>query len=193
MKENAQALQTESWTRTEVYLLRFLGTAAFLFLMVLSAQVRIPLPFTPVPMTLQTFVAPLAGGFLGAFCGTASIALYLALGLAGIPVFAQATGGMQFFYAPTAGFLFGLVIAAAMVGWARDTRKSNPVLLISLIASHLVIYACGVAGFMVNTGVTWNEAFTKAVAPFVFGDILKLVASYFVLLSFNHFRKVTKL
>lgn len=188
---NEATIQSGSWSRTEVLIIKFLGTVAFAFLTILSAQVRIPLPFTPVPMTLQTFVAPLAGGFLGAGWGSASMLLYLALGLIGGPVFAQASGGLQFLYAPTAGFVIGMILAAAIVGLARDRKKNNVVLFAALVASHVVIFVCGTLGFMVNTGAGWNEAFAKAVAPFLVGDSLKIVASYLILISYNHFRKIT--
>lgn len=190
---NETAIHPGSWSRTELLLLKFLGTAAFAVLAILSAQVRIPLPFTPVPMTLQTFVAPLAGGFLGATCGSISMLLYLAIGLAGAPVFAQASGGWQFLYAPTAGFLVGMVFAAAVVGRAKDSNKGNVMLLAALVAASILIYICGTLGFMLNTGAGWNEAFAKAVAPFLVGDTIKIAASYLLLVSYNHFRKVTHL
>lgn len=192
MKNPGQVTVDSSWSKTEIAVLRLLGTIAFTFLTVLSAQLRIPLPFTPVPMTLQTFIVPLAGGFLGTLCGTASIGLYMILGLIGMPVFAAATGGLGFFYGPTVGFLFGLVLAPAVVGWARDSRKGNLGLLIALIIAHFVIYLCGLTGFVWNTGASWSEGFAKAVAPFLPGDLLKITASYLVLLSYNHFRKIAR-
>lgn len=191
MKNTGQmTVSSGSWSKTEINVLKFLGTFAFTVLMVLAAQLRIPLWFTPVPMTLQTFVAPLAGGFLGILCGTASIGLYLVLGLIGMPVFAESTGGWGFFYGPTVGFLFGLVIAPAIVGWARDSRKGNLGLLVALIAAHMVIYACGLTGFIWNTGASWSEGFAKAIVPFLPGDVLKISASYLVLVSYNHIRKI---
>ena len=193
MKETRETVITlESWSRAERLLLRFLGTVAFMFLAMLSAQVRIPLPFTPVPMTLQTFVAPLAGGFLGAACGSISMLMYLAFGLLGAPVFAQAAGGWQFFYSPTAGFLAGMVLAAWVMGRARNAARSNLQLLAALIGSHLLIFACGILGFMMNTGAGWNDAFAKAVAPFLFGDAIKITASYLVLISYYRFRKAAR-
>ena len=170
-----------------------LGMWAFAFLTVLSAQVRIPLPFTPVPMTLQTFIVPLAGGFLGAGWGSASILLYVLLGLLGFPVFAGAATGSQMFVAPTAGFLVGFVAAAAIVGIARDRKFNNLQMLLALIVSHVVILAFGYAGFLITTNATPQEAFAKAVLPFLAGDVLKIAASYLVLFSYIKFRKATNL
>src|SRR2546427_3722173 len=84
---------------------KVIGTLAFTLLTIVSAHIRIPLPFTPVPMTLQTFVVPLAGGFLGAAFGSLSMALYLALGMIGLNVFASAAPGLSFYLSPTSGYL----------------------------------------------------------------------------------------
>jgi biotin transport system substrate-specific component len=177
------AVQARSWSKTEGIALRALGAIALACLTILGAQVRIPLPFTPVPMTLQTFVVPLAGGFLGTFWGGASMLLYLVLGLTGLNVFAAASTGLGFFLAPTAGYLIGYFFAATLVGFTRDHFRSNGILLAALILSHIVIYSCGVLGLSWNAGMTGPEAFAKGVAPFLVGDTIKIAASYLVLLS----------
>jgi len=167
--------------------LKITGTLAFVLLTILSAHVRIPLPFTPVPMTLQTFVVPLAGAFLGVYWGMASMLLYLALGFAGINVFASANAGLTFYLSPTAGYLIGYIFAAAIVGWFIDHRRRNLVLLAGLLLSHIIILACGVAGLMWNVSMTFPEAFAKGVAPFLVGDLLKIAASYPILLLVKRF------
>ena len=188
-----QSVHSGTWSRTELLLLKLLGTAAFTLLAVLSAHVRIPLPYTPVPMTLQTLIAPLVGGFLGAAFGSISMLLYVALGLLGAPVFAHATGGWQFLYAPTAGFLIGMIGAAWIMGLAHDRRMGNAGLIAMLFASNVLLFACGYLGFMWATHAGPQEAFTKAVAPFLVGDALKLTASYLALVSYNQLRKGTRL
>jgi biotin transport system substrate-specific component len=171
-------------SRTEPLILKVSGAAAFALLMILAAQIRIPLPFTPVPMTLQTFVAPLAGAFLGATWGAASMGLYLLLGLAGLQVFAAASSGIIFFSAPTAGYVLGFILAAAFVGrLTRDSFASSLRILLMLIGSHLLIFLCGVAGLCFNAGMTLQDAIAKGVLPFVVGDLLKIAASYPVLLG----------
>lgn len=193
MRESIEPILESGWSRTEILLLKILGTAAFAFLTILSAQIRIPLPFTPVPMTLQTFVAPLAGGFLGAALGSGSMLLYLALGLLGAPVFAQATGGWEFVYAPTSGFLAGMILAAFVVGLVREKTKSRGMLLAGLVTAHVLIFACGISGFMMVLNTGFQEAFAKAVAPFLLGDVLKITASFLILISYDQLRKKTNL
>src|SRR5215471_15708351 len=115
-------LKARTWSKSEKNLLYFSGAILFALLTVLSA-VRIPLPFTPVPMTLQTFVVPLAGGFLGAAWGFASMLLYLFLGLFGFASFAAASNGLAFFASPTAGYLLAYPLVAFLIG--RAQRYSN--------------------------------------------------------------------
>jgi len=181
-------VKAEEWSKSESTLLKALGAAGFAFLTILSAQIRIPLPFTPIPMTLQTFVVPLSGGFLGAFWGGASMLLYLALGILGISVFAAAGTGVAFFLAPSAGYAIGFFFAAVLVGWVRDRFRSNRSLLLALILSHIVIFACGVLGLMINAQMNLHDSLTKGATPFLIGDSLKLVASFLVLVSYKQLR-----
>jgi biotin transport system substrate-specific component len=170
-----------SWNSTEQLVFRVLGCVVFALLTTIAAHIRIPLPFTPIPMTLQTFIAPLAGGFLGAAWGAGSMLLSVALGIAGVDVFAASSNGLRFLLAPSAGYIVGFFFAAMIVGFAR--KQNNVILLLALILSHIVILACGVLGLMWNAGMSMPEAFTKGVTPFLPGDILKITASYFLLLS----------
>ena len=184
MRDEA-TFRVDGWNKAEGIALKAFGAIAFACLTILSAQIRIPLPFTPVPMTLQTFVVPLAGGFLGTLWGGASMLLYLGLGIVGLNVFASASGGLEFFLAPTAGYLVGYFFAATLVGLARDLSRSNLLLLAALVLSHIVIFVCGVVGLVWNAGMSGAEAFTKGVAPFLVGDSIKITASFLVLLSYR--------
>jgi biotin transport system substrate-specific component len=178
MNEDLVLSQSTISNRT---LTKLIGTLAFTLLTIVSAHIRIPLPFTPVPMTLQTFVVPLAGGFLGVAFGSLSMLLYLALGLLGLNVFASATPGLALYLSPTAGYLIAYVFAAAIVGAARNSRSW--LLFLAIVSSHVFIFVCGVLGLMWNASMTLPEAFAKGVAPFVVGDALKIVASFLVLIS----------
>jgi biotin transport system substrate-specific component len=188
MKEttNDYRVLSAGWSRGERILLKSLGAAAFAMLTSLAAHVRIPLPFTPVPITLQTFIVPLAGGFLGSLWGAGSMLLYMVLGLIGLDVFGAASGGFGFLVSPTAGYVAGFVLAAAIVGWIRDNYKSSVILFGALILSHVVIFVCGVAGLMINANLSLQNAIIKGVLPFMVGDTLKIFASFFVLLSYKH-------
>ncbi len=144
-----------------------------------AAQWRIVLPFTPVPITGQTFAVLLTGAALGMRAGAASQTLYLVMGMAGLPVFTDGGSGLGTFIGATGGYLIGFVAAAAVVGRLAEGRQDRtfPTALTAFLAGSFVIYACGVAGLVVNAEMSVNEAILKGVAPFVFGDLLKATAA----------------
>jgi biotin transport system substrate-specific component len=155
------------------------AVVAVALLTAVAAQIRFPLPFTPVPITGQTFVVVLGGAVLGMRAGAASQLLYLALGAVGLPVFTEASGGWQVFQGATGGYLVGFVFAAALVGWLAeqryDRRFTTAVWLFAL--GNFVIYAFGVPWLMVVTGWGLAEALAKGVLPFLVGDLLKIAAA----------------
>lgn len=160
-----------------------IGTAtavvAIALLTAVAAQVRVPLPFTPVPITGSTFAVVLGGAALGMRAGAASQLLYLALGAVGLPVFTEASGGWQVFLGATGGYLVGFVLAAALVGWLAEQRYDRRfVTAVWLFAlGNLVIYAVGVPWLMAVTGFGPGEAIAKGVVPFLAGDLLKIAAA----------------
>jgi biotin transport system substrate-specific component len=174
--------------RTESFLLNLFGAIFFALLTVLSAQIRIPLPFTPIPMTLQTFIVPLAGGFLGLRWGIASMLLYLSFGLLDVNAFAAARGA-QFVFAPSAGYLVGFVFAAALMGWSRDHKFGNGAIFAALLIANIMIFVCGMIGLMINASMSALEAWYRGVAPFLPGGAIKLAASYLTLTSYRLLRR----
>lgn len=137
----------------------------------LAAQIQVPM--WPVPMTMQTFAVLLVAATLGAKRGALSLSLYLAMGAAGLPVFASAkslTGVL-----PTAGYLVGFVAAAAVVGWlASKGFTKNPLkVALSFAIGSAVIYAFGVSGLMLALGLDLQSAITAGVIPFLVGDAAK--------------------
>ena len=135
----------------------------------LSAQVAIPLPFTPVPVTGQTFAVLLGAAALGASRATIGASLYVALGLIGVPWF-TATGGASF------GYILGFVVAALIVGrlarLGNDRTVGRTVAL--MVVGNLVIYAFGVPVLAVVTGLGPLEAVMLGAVPFLVGDAVKL-------------------
>ena len=148
-----------------------LGTAA----VALLAQVRIPLPFTPVPITGQTLGVLFIAAVLGARLGTASLGLYLAGGLAGLPFFTGGASGLAHLTSPTGGFLAGFLAAALVVGalaergWTRSWQKTAALFALG----SLVIYVCGAAYLSIFTGL--RQALLIGVLPFLPGDLLKAI------------------
>jgi biotin transport system substrate-specific component len=140
-----------------------------------SASVRIPLPFTPVPVTLQTGVVLLAGLLLGGPLAGAGIVGYLVLGAAGAPVFAGATGGAAALAGPTGGYLVGFAVAAAFLGAVSRRRPLGlPALLAVLVLADALVFACGVAWLGVQCGGGARRLLDIGVAPFLPGEALKI-------------------
>lgn len=146
------------------------------------AQVKIPLPFTPVPLTGQTFAVLLAGAVLGSNRAAASMALYIALGVSGLPVFAGGASGMAYLSGPTLGYLIGFVLAAYVIGLLaeRGLERSVRTSLIPFLAGTLIIYICGVTWLTILLG-SLGKAVAAGLLPFLIGDTLKLIAASLVL------------
>lgn len=164
------ASRTLALSPSRLWALRLAGAIAVAGLMTAAAHVRVPLPFTPVPVTLQTGVALLAGATLGPAVGVAALALYLAAGWAGLPVF---TTGAQM--GLTAGYLLGFLPAAALAGLAA--RRGWLTLLAAMVVGDALILLLGSAGLCVMSGLSPLAALTAGALPFVFGDLFKLVAA----------------
>lgn len=153
----------------------------------LAAQVRIPLPFTPVPITMQTFAVLLAGVVLGARYGGLSQLLYGGLGVAGVPWFQSLGAGLGHLLGPTGGYLVGFVAAAAFVGLVVDrfpVARRLPVLLgVLAVANGLLLYGFGASwlylwsNLLAGDAVGVRETLAMGVAPFLAGDAVKLVAA----------------
>lgn len=148
----------------------------------LAAQIAIPM--VPVPITGQTFAVLLVGSVLGANRGAISMALYLALGALGLPVFTGAANLATKLAAGTAtmGYLVGFVAAAALVGFlAQQGWSKKPLgVIASFVAGNLAIYAFG-AGWLANVLGSFETAITAGVLPFLIGDAIKIALAAAVL------------
>ncbi len=150
-------------------------------LVALSAQVAFPLPFSPVPVTAQTLAVLLVGALLGSVRGGISMLLYLAQGMAGLPVFAVGGAGVAYFLGPTGGYLLGFVAGAALTGLLAERgwdRRIGTTLLAMLLGTA-AIYAAGLA---------WLALFTRAenvlsvgLYPFLPGAVVKIAAAALLL------------
>jgi len=142
----------------------------------LCAQVSFHLGFTPVPITLQTFAVLLVASAYGPMLGTASLLLYLLVGIAGVPVYAEQKHGWEVFSGATGGYIVGFVLAAALTGYLAergwDRRFSTAVSV--MLTGNVVIYGCGLLWLHHSLGVNWPDALEFGLYPFVPGDIVKL-------------------
>jgi biotin transport system substrate-specific component len=142
----------------------------------LAAQVSIKLGFTPVPLTGQTFAVLLVGAALGSTRGALSLLLYLVVGIAGVPVYADHRHGWSVFSGATGGYIVGFVVAAALTGWLaeRSWDKRFASSISAMLTGSVVIYICGVAWLHHYLGVNWSTTLDDGLYPFVPGDMLKV-------------------
>lgn len=149
--------------------------AAGALLVAATAQIIIPLPFTPVPITGQTFGVLLVGAALGPARGAAALSLYLVLGLTGLPFYAGGESGWQAATGATGGYLVGFIVAALVVGaFARRGLDRTPWGTAAAFAvGSLIIYAFGVPWLAITFDMSLGDAVRNGALPFLVGDGLK--------------------
>ena len=152
----------------------------FALLTAALAQVRLPLGFTPVPVTGQTLAVLLAGASLGAWRGASSQLLYWLLGMVGLPFYSNATSGWSVATGPTMGYLVGFIVAAAVVGRLAEHHQDRKVLtsIAAMTLGSVIIYAFGATWLAIDLGIPLATGETNAialgVAPFLVGDVIKM-------------------
>jgi len=152
---------------------------AYAGLVGLFAQLVIPLWFTPVPITGQTFGVMVGAAALGWQRALTGMVLYLMVGLLGVPWFAGQSGGMDTLGSPTFGYLIGFVVAALVLGALAGRgwdRKLAPALAMFALGS-LVIYAFGLPWLMVSLHFGLGTGLAKGVTPFLLGDAIKVLVA----------------
>lgn len=157
------------------------AVVGFALLTAVAAQISIPLGFTPVPLTGQTFAVLLAGGVLGSRRGGLSMLLYVALGAIGLPFYADGAGGWTAATGATAGYLVGFIVAAVVVGLmaehGQDRKLSTSIP--AFIAGTMIIYTVGAGWLAYDLGLPLSaaagepSAISLGVAPFLVGDVFK--------------------
>lgn len=169
---------------TATKLLMSLMMACFTGIM---AQIIIPLPWTPVPITAQTFAVLCSGLFLGKKYGCLSQILYVVLGVAFIPWFGGMTGGLETLLGSTGGFLIGFIIASYFVGFITEkyakARSFTRMAVVIGVANFALIYIPGLAGlalwFYFAQGTTLGvvDLLMMGLVPFIAGDIVKVLGA----------------
>jgi biotin transport system substrate-specific component len=156
--------------KKSIILGKLLGILGFAGLLGLSALIKVPLFFTPVPLTLQNFVVFLAGALLGPLAGMAAVLLYVTVG--------SAMGTLAFF-GPTGGYLLGFVAAAGLIGTLRLVvgKRSLSVDFLAMAAGAAVIYLCGGIWLALGYGWTIKQVIAFGVLPFLGGDVIKALVA----------------
>lgn len=149
----------------------------FALLTAVCARITIPLGFTPVPITGQTFAVLITGAVLGSRAGAASQLLYVALGAVGLPFYAEGTGGWETATGATAGYLLGFIVASYVVGYLAENRQDRrfATSVGAFLTGNLIIYALGVAWLMYTFSWGLAEGVEKGMAPFIIGDTIKIL------------------
>ena len=139
----------------------------------IAAQIAIPLPFTPVPLTLQTFAVLLAGAALGSLRGVAAMGLYALMGVVGVPWFAEGSSG---FSTASFGYILGFILAAFIVGRLAERGASTTSIQSAalMVIGNLAIYAVGVTWLKFAIDSSWATALSLGVVPFLIGDAIKI-------------------
>jgi biotin transport system substrate-specific component len=150
-----------------------------------GAFIQVPVPFSPVPVTLQVFFVLLAGSMLKSKWGGLSMIVYTLLGIAGLPVFAGGSSGMGVLLGPTGGYVFGFILAAYTIGKLSEKvenadKSSFLINVLNMSAGVLVIYACGFIQLMFVAEVGPGTALALGVIPFLPGEILKTAVAAYV-------------
>ena len=142
----------------------------------LLAQVAIPVPGSPVPVTGQTLGVLLIGTTYGAGLGLATFAMYLLAGIAGAPVFAGASFGVEKITGATGGYLIGMLAATYILGFLADRRMDQKFItaLPSMLLGNVIIFSFGLIWLHYFTGKDWAWTISAGLTPFIIGEVLKI-------------------
>jgi biotin transport system substrate-specific component len=171
----ALILTRRFWPQVDARLRDLLIIAGGCLLVAALAQVRLPLPFTPVPLTGQTFAVLLVGATLGSRRGAASLVLYLVSGLAGLPVFTGLGSGLSHLAGPTGGYLIGFIAAAFATGWLCERKLDRrwSTALLPFLVGEALIYLFGLPWLAAFVGI--SRVMTAGLIPFLPGDAVKVI------------------
>ncbi len=148
----------------------------------IAAQVRIPLPWTPVPISAQTFAVLLSGVLLGGWYGGLSQVFYIGAGIAGVPWFSGGGSGIAYISGPTGGYIFGFILAALFIGYFIDrfvkARGFFAVFLLMFFANFVLIHLPGLLQLSAVTGVrNIYRLLSMGTLPFMVGDVAKILVA----------------
>ena len=174
----ASSLRASLLPRSSVLTNATLVAGGTLFLAAL-AQISIPVPGSPVPVTGQTLGVLLIGTTYGTGLGLATFAMYLLAGIAGAPVFAGASYGIEKITGSTGGYLIGMMVATFLLGILANRQMDQRFLtaLPTMLIGTLTIFTFGLVWLHHFTGNDWNWTISAGLTPFIFGEILKILVA----------------
>lgn len=153
-------------------------TLCGLFAALTAVLSQFSLPIGPVPINLATFAVFCAGGILGSKLGAASLGIWAALGICGVPVFTMFRGGIGTLLGPTGGYIIGYIPAAWIIGFTlQKTGKKFTTYVLSMTLGAIIYFSLGTLWFMLSSSVSLSKALSVCVLPFIPGDLLKIFAA----------------
>jgi biotin transport system substrate-specific component len=185
MSSSGNLLASRLWPATQSGGMLRHAVLAVLGSLFVAAAAQISVPMLPVPMTLQTLAVLAIGGAYGARLGAATLFLYALEGAAGLPVFANFSGGYPVIAGPTGGYIVGFILAAGLVGYLVERGWGNrlPSMLAAMLAGAVVLYVPGLIWLAtwlaavkgMDFSAAWPVAVSSGLVPFIPGDIVKAV------------------
>lgn len=147
-------------------------------LMALAGQIRVPIPGSPVPMTLQVIVMLLAGGFLAPWAAATGMLLFATAGLLGAPVFQGGGAGLLHLAGPTGGYIVGFIAGAFLCAWLLDGKRSSLLRTVLCMAAGIaVVHLCGMLQLALFLGGDLGLAFRQGVLVFLPLDVIKIAVA----------------
>ena len=150
--------------------------------LLLTVSSKIQVPFWPVPMTMQTFIVLIIAMAYGWKLSFLTLLAYLIEGALGLPVFAKG-GGLTYLIGPTAGYLYGMAIAAAVVGYFADLGYGKSIIkcIVPLLLGTIIIFICGI-GYL-SSIIGFDKAITAGLLPFIPSELFKIALALFIIPS----------
>lgn len=190
MNQNIRSIFTKAKTIEQGDILRIgLPVAGFALLTAIGALIRIPLPFTPVPITMQTFFVLLSGVILGGRKGSLSQIVYVSAGVVGLPVFAGMTSGIALLSGATGGFLAGFIVAPKVVGLILGESAERRRLILALIAGTSAIFLLGNIWLLILMNGDILKTLSFGLIPFLPGALIKIGLVVAVVEAMRHRKK----
>ncbi len=157
-------------------------TQCALFAALLCVLSPIAIPIGPIPITLGLFVVMLSAVVLGSLRSTVSVAIYILIGIIGLPVFSGALGGVSRIVGPTGGYIWGYLICTMLIGIRRFLPQKNIPAEITLaflfcVFGLIAVYLCGTVQYSLYAGISFIDALKVAVLPFILLDLLKCICA----------------
>jgi len=190
LNQNIRSIFTKAKTIEQGDILRIgLYVAGFALLTAIGALIRIPLPFTPVPITMQTFFVLLSGVILGGRKGSLSQIVYVSAGVVGLPVFAGMTSGIALLSGATGGFLAGFIVAPKVVGLILGESAERRRLILALIAGTAAIFLLGNIWLLILMNGDILKTLSLGLIPFLPGALIKIGLVVAVVEAMRHRKK----